>query len=96
MRISVVIPTYNRRQALTRCLDTLFEQDFLPIERELIVVVDGSRDGTGEMLRPLCNRGELFVVEQENKGQTAILAWPQRANLSLSDRNADRVRRNVH
>ena len=73
MRISVVIPTYNRRQALARCLDTLFEQDFPPIERELIVVVDGSRDGTGELLRPLCDRGELLVIEQENKGQTAAL-----------------------
>lgn len=73
MMISAVIATYNRRQSLARCLATLFDQDAPVGQYEIVVVVDGSSDGTSEMLRSLQSQGNLVVIEQENRGQTAAL-----------------------
>jgi GT2 family glycosyltransferase len=47
--ISVVIPTYNRRQGLRRCLDSLAAQRHPP-PFEALVVNDGSTDGTSRLL----------------------------------------------
>jgi glycosyltransferase involved in cell wall biosynthesis len=46
--ISVVIPTYNRRRLLPRALASVQAQSLAP--REVVVVDDGSTDGTSEML----------------------------------------------
>ena len=71
IRISVVIPTFNRRQVLERTLPMLQAQDFPFKDYELIYVVDGSADGTAEMLRALPPQGSLQVIEQPNQGPSA-------------------------
>ena len=48
--VSVVIPTYQGRDALLRSLDSLGRQTLSADEFEVVVVVDGSRDGTREAL----------------------------------------------
>jgi glycosyltransferase involved in cell wall biosynthesis len=45
---SVVIPTYNRRKELGQCLDALAQQSLSPSSYEVIIVDDGSTDGTSE------------------------------------------------
>ena len=71
MRIAVVIATYNRREALRVLLGSLFRQDLDPKELEIVVVVDGSTDGTVAMLRGLQAPCALRILEQENAGQAA-------------------------
>lgn len=71
MDISVVVPTYNRRDLVLRSLETLFAQDFDPARFEVIMVVDGSTDGTAEALRALQPRCRFRVLEQENRGPSA-------------------------
>lgn len=44
--LSVVIPTHNRKAILKRCLEALATQTLPPAEFEVIVVDDGSTDGT--------------------------------------------------
>lgn len=71
MKVSVVIPTYNRRISLERCLDSLVAQDFPHGEYELIVVTDGCTDDTEEFLnsyRPAC---EFHWFTQVNQGPAA-------------------------
>ena len=48
-RVSVVIPTYNRAQLVTRAIDSVLQQTF--DDFELIVVDDGSPDETADIVR---------------------------------------------
>lgn len=69
MFISVVIPTYNRLAILTKCLRALEVQTWVG-EYEVIVVDDGSADGTVEFLNSLpFPHVRLFV--QEHRGPAA-------------------------
>jgi GT2 family glycosyltransferase len=68
MDISVVIPTYNRREIVRRSLETLFTQTLSPSRFEIIVVVDGSTDGTADSLRGLHPACRFRTIEQENRG----------------------------
>ena len=67
-QLSVVMPTFNRRHILPRSLESIFAQDLPASEYELIVVVDGSNDGTAEYLRSLCPPCALCIIEQPNQG----------------------------
>jgi len=49
LRFSVVIPTYNRKESLRRCLAAVTNQGYP--DYEVIVVDDASTDGTGEMVQ---------------------------------------------
>ena len=69
--VSVVVPTFNRRQALARTLSTLFSQSFAADRYEIVVVVDGSTDGTSASLHDLQPRCRLRVIEQVNSGLAA-------------------------
>ncbi|MFA5119263.1 MAG: glycosyltransferase [Candidatus Omnitrophota bacterium] len=72
MDISIVVPTFNRKNKLKACLESIFAQDY-PAERfEIIVVDDGSTDGTKEMveaLKPVFPR--LRYYYQDNHGPAA-------------------------
>jgi glycosyltransferase involved in cell wall biosynthesis len=71
MDISVVVPTFNRREIVKRCLNALFAQSVAPSNFEIIVVVDGSTDGTADWLRQLRPACQLRVIEQEHRGPSA-------------------------
>src|SRR6185437_1497040 len=68
MVISVVVPTFNRREIVKRTVESLFAQDFPRADYEIVVVVDGSQDGTAAALRALKPPCRFQIVEQANKG----------------------------
>ena len=51
--VSVIIPTYNRRGILKKCLSALLAQTYPHDRYEIIVIDDGSTDGTWEMIEQL-------------------------------------------
>jgi glycosyltransferase involved in cell wall biosynthesis len=65
---SVIIPTYNRRGSLAGCLDALDRQTLPPEQFEVIVAVDGSTDGTLEMLAAAHHSYRLRHTVRENGG----------------------------
>jgi glycosyltransferase involved in cell wall biosynthesis len=71
IKLSIVIPTYNRRHVLERTLPTMLAQDFPPNQWEMVVVVDGGTDDTVDYLRALRPACELKILEQPNQGQAA-------------------------
>jgi len=73
MEASIILATYNRAETLYRCLEALSNQTQPPSDFEVIVVVDGSTDGTCEMLAKLETPFALRVIQQPNLGQPAAL-----------------------
>ena len=69
--LSVVIPTYNRKETLLRALEALARQTLSPDEFEVIVVSDGSTDGTAEAVRERTYPYAFQFVEQQNAGPSA-------------------------
>ena len=65
--ISVIIPTYNQEQFLGRCLRSILGQTIGKNEYEIIVINDGSKDKTSEVIK--IYEKEITVLEnKKNKG----------------------------
>src|SRR4051794_15710268 len=72
VRASVIISTYNRRDALVLSLEALGRQTLSPDEYEILVVDDGSSDGTYETTCRLTLPCAIHVFKQpENRGISA-------------------------
>ncbi len=70
LRFSIVIPTFNRRDLVVRCVESLARQSFTG-RYEVVVVVDGSTDDTADALRGLRTPMPFKVIEQANGGCAA-------------------------
>lgn len=68
MDVSIVIPTYNRKKVLKRCLELLFAQNYPKDKYEIILVDDGSTDGTDKMVASLNPPCRFTYLYQERKG----------------------------
>src|SRR5271155_1144636 len=67
--ISVLIDTYNHERFIEKAIVSVLEQDFPAAEREIIVVDDGSTDGTAEIVRRFEPRVRL--IRKTNGGQAS-------------------------
>jgi GT2 family glycosyltransferase len=50
MKFSIILATYNRKEDLLSLLNSISEQDYNPEKIEVVIVDDGSSDGTGDAL----------------------------------------------
>ncbi len=66
--VSVIIPTYNRARKLLRAISSVLYQTF--IDYEVIVVDDGSNDGTAACLEPVMGRIK-YLRHPDNMGVSA-------------------------
>jgi glycosyltransferase involved in cell wall biosynthesis len=69
--LSVLIPVYNEKATLLELLRRV-EAVALPLDKEIIIVDDGSTDGTREILRELGSRAKV-VFHEHNRGKGAAL-----------------------
>lgn len=68
--ISVIVPVYNVEDYLEECLESIQCQTYTDIE--VILVNDGSRDGSKEICERYCRLDSRFhLINQENQGQSA-------------------------
>ena len=71
-KVTVIIPAYNRAKYIHQTVESVLTQTFKDIE--LIVVDDGSNDGTREILEKYGSQIKLMEHEgRKNKGQSAAL-----------------------
>lgn len=66
--VSVIIPTFNRHAYLREAVDSVLAQTFT--DYEVIVVDDGSTDGTGDVIRARYG-DRVRYIRQENQGRSA-------------------------
>lgn len=77
MRLSVVMPVYNERNSIAKIIERVLRLD---LDKELIVVDDGSTDGTREVLEELSNgsgalgsNGFRVIAHDRNRGKGAAV-----------------------
>ena len=74
MKISIIIPTFNEKDYLEDCIESLGAQTLTDFE--IIVVDDGSSDKTSEVLSNLqltINNFQFFKQEHKGPGRREIL-----------------------
>lgn len=64
--ISIVVPVYNQAEYLPDCLDSIAKQILVPYK--VVIVDDGSTDGSGEIADKYADEYNWTVVHQVNKG----------------------------
>ncbi len=79
--ISVVIPLYNKRPYIARAVHSIVNQEFR--DWELIVVDDGSTDGSVDELAPFRNDPRIRILRSSNRGVSAA------RNLGLREMRAE-------
>ena len=72
MKLSIVIPIYNERETLLKILEKVEGADTLGLEKEVILVDDGSIDGTRDVLRTIENKYSV-IYHPKNQGKGAAL-----------------------
>ena len=65
--ISIVVPVYNEARTVAEVIERLIAID-LPAPREILVVNDGSTDGTREVLDKIFERPELRIIHAPKNG----------------------------
>jgi glycosyltransferase involved in cell wall biosynthesis len=83
IRWSIVVPAYNAKQSIRQLLTSLEHQDVPRDNYEIIVVDDGSKDGTEAVVREFPN---VALLKQQNRGPSAarnLGAWQAKGEIIL-------------
>src|SRR6266849_6300818 len=70
MRVSFIVPAHNEAATIEEVLDRVAA---LPLDKQVIVVDDGSTDGTGEIAERRAARNEIQLLRQPNRGKGAAI-----------------------
>jgi glycosyltransferase involved in cell wall biosynthesis len=78
-KLSILIPVYNEEKTLIQVLEMVSGADSAGLEKELIIVDDGSQDGTREILKNLdpAKYNAKIYFHAENQGKGAALRTAQ-------------------
>jgi len=71
MKLSIVIPAYNEQDSIAEIVRRVQRAEIAGVEREIVVVDDGSKDRTAEIVASL--EGVHFVRHERNAGKGAAV-----------------------
>ena len=72
-RLSIIVPVYNEVATILPLLKKVREVKLLGLEKEVLIVDDGSTDGTSALLEKLRFPGAIFFRHERNRGKGAAL-----------------------
>ena len=70
MKLSIIIPVYNEHATVRRVVEEVQATDF---EKEIIIVDDGSTDGSADIIRALAGGNITALFHERNRGKGAAL-----------------------
>jgi glycosyltransferase involved in cell wall biosynthesis len=71
--LTIVVPVYNEAERIRPALDRLVKTE-LPLQTEILVVDDGSSDGSSELISDLVESGAINLIRHErNRGKGAAV-----------------------
>ena len=74
MKLTIIMPVYNERETLSEILSQVRAADLADVEKEIIVVEDGSTDGSREILIEEAKARDLIVLyHKHNRGKGAAV-----------------------
>ena len=72
MNLSIIIPIYNVEQYVRACLESVFKQGLDENTFEVILINDGTKDKSFEIIKDIVNQhNNIIVIEQTNQGLSA-------------------------
>ncbi len=72
MKLSIIVPVYNAEKWLRRCVESLLNQDIDKSEYEILLIDDGSKDGSLALAQQLATEASnIRVFTQPNAGPGA-------------------------
>ena len=71
-KLSVIVPVYDERNTVVEIVRRMRAVE-LPVDLEILIVDDGSTDGTGDVLRQLADSTVRVVLHEHNKGKGAAI-----------------------
>src|SRR3989344_97260 len=83
MKLSIVVPVYNEAKTIISLLAAVEAVALPNLEKEIIIVDDGSTDGTCDILKGLC--GSLYTIHFQGKNQGKGAALRQGFSLATGD-----------
>ncbi len=72
-KLSVVIPAYNEKKTIETIIARVLKANTLGLKKEIVVVDDGSTDGTKKILKKIKNRNIKTYFFRKNRGKGAAL-----------------------
>jgi len=74
-KLSIIMPCYNERATIEAIIEEVMDVNLGTIKKEIIIVDDGSKDGTREILKELAknNKNITLIFQKTNQGKGAAL-----------------------
>jgi glycosyltransferase involved in cell wall biosynthesis len=74
MKLSIIMPAYNERDTIRQIVSAVLAVPLDGIEKELVIVDDGSKDGTREILAEMNgSNGVRVLLQPQNRGKGAAV-----------------------
>src|SRR5215213_3551371 len=75
MKLSVVMPAYNEQATIRTIVARVLSVDLGSVEKELVIVDDGSKDGTRDILKELDGKNGVRVLFQRHNQGKGAAVW---------------------
>lgn len=74
-KLSIIMPCYNEKNTIDKILDEVMSVDLGTTDKEIIIVDDGSKDGTRDILKKLASKNKKIklIFQEVNQGKGAAL-----------------------
>jgi alpha-1,3-rhamnosyltransferase len=81
--VTVVIASYNHINYIEKTLESIISQDYKPVE--ILIIDDGSTDGSGEFLQSIQDKYSFRLIRRENGGLVSVI------NLGIIEAQGDYI-----